>query len=78
MEEQNNAIVYPVIKQVEDSFGQRVHRSGGSNALPVPSLLENRGCQLSRWSLNVAQDTFMFTLPEECGLMRPRSPLNVV
>ena len=49
---QNNAFLYHVIKRVEHSFGP-----GGSNALPVPSLLENREHQLSRWSFNVAQDT---------------------
>ena len=60
MEKQNNAFLYPGIKQVEHSFGWRVHSPGGRNTLFVPSLPENIGCQLSKQSFNVAQDTLHF------------------
>lgn len=47
-EKQNNALVYPVIKQVEHSLKLRVHRC--SKVLSVLSAPENRRQQLSMWS----------------------------
>lgn len=50
----------------------------GKKQLPGFFLLYCTGRQLSRQSFNMAQDTFAFTLLNECGQLWPRQSPNVV